>query len=115
MAAKVWSHKTIVERFEIEMFIRLITCTGNSLSEALIFESINPKCCAKRLLVELRIQYKKTTSRIVMNVKTSPKNTQFDVHNLMYRKVASRSTSRLIAPPRIFRLFMKGKLDAYVL
>ena len=33
----------------------------------------------------------------------------------MYRKVASRSTSRLVALPRIFRLFMKGKFDAYVL
>ena len=32
-----------------------------------------------------------------------------------YRKVASRSTSRLVARPRIFRLFMKGKFDAYVL
>ena len=34
---------------------------------------------------------------------------------LTYRKVASRSTSRLVARPRIFRLFMKGKFDAYVL
>ena len=32
-----------------------------------------------------------------------------------YRKVASRSTSWLVALPRIFRLFMKGKYDAYVL
>ena len=32
-----------------------------------------------------------------------------------YRKVASRSTSRLVARPRIFRLFMKGKFDPYVL
>ena len=33
----------------------------------------------------------------------------------MYRKVASRSTSRLVARPGIFRLFMKGKFDPYVL
>ena len=33
----------------------------------------------------------------------------------IYRKVASRSTSCLVAPPRIFRLFMKGKFYADVL
>ena len=32
-----------------------------------------------------------------------------------YRKVASRSTSRLVARPGIFRLFIKGKFDPYVL
>ena len=32
-----------------------------------------------------------------------------------YRKVASRSTSRLVAHPKVFRLFMKGKFDPYVL
>ena len=32
-----------------------------------------------------------------------------------YRKVASRSTSRLVARPRIFWLLMKGKFDPYVL
>ena len=34
---------------------------------------------------------------------------------LEYRKVASRSTSRLVVRPRIFRLFMKGKFDPYAL
>ena len=34
---------------------------------------------------------------------------------LNYRKVASRSTSRLVARSRIFWLFMKGKFDPYVL
>ena len=33
----------------------------------------------------------------------------------IYRKVASRSTSRLVARPEIFRLFIKGKFDPYVL
>ena len=33
---------------------------------------------------------------------------------LIYRKVASRSTSRLVAHPRIFRQFTEGKFDAYV-
>ena len=33
----------------------------------------------------------------------------------IYRKVSSRSTSRLVAHPSIFRMFMKGKFDAYVL
>ena len=33
----------------------------------------------------------------------------------VYRKVASRSTSRLVARSRIFRPFMKGKFDPYVL
>ena len=33
----------------------------------------------------------------------------------IYRKVASRSTSRLVARPGIFWLFMKGKFDPYVL
>ena len=28
-----------------------------------------------------------------------------------YRNVANRSMSRLVAPPRIFRLLMKGKFD----
>ena len=32
-----------------------------------------------------------------------------------YRKVASSRLSRLIAHPRIFRLFMKGNFDAYVM
>ena len=31
-----------------------------------------------------------------------------------YCKVASRSMARLVAHPRISRLFMKGKFDAYV-
>ena len=34
---------------------------------------------------------------------------------LEYRKFASRSMSRLVARPGIFRLFMKGKFDPYVL
>ena len=34
---------------------------------------------------------------------------------MKYRKVASSRLSRLVACPRIFRLFMKGKFDAYVL
>ena len=34
---------------------------------------------------------------------------------LTYRKVASSRLSRLVAHLRIFRLFMKGKFDAYVL
>ena len=50
-------------------------------------------------------------------------NFSMSIHNLLwydlrfntYRKVASRSTSRLVARPRIFRLFMKEKFDAYVL
>ena len=32
-----------------------------------------------------------------------------------YRKVASSRLSQLVAHPRIFRLFMKGNFDAYVL
>ena len=32
-----------------------------------------------------------------------------------YCKVTSRSMARLVAHPRIFRLFMEGKFDAYVL
>ena len=36
-------------------------------------------------------------------------------HNVnIYRKVASSRLSRLVAHPSIFRLFMKGKFDAYV-
>ena len=33
----------------------------------------------------------------------------------MYRKVASSRLSQLVAHVRIFRLFMKGKFDAYIL
>ena len=33
----------------------------------------------------------------------------------IYRKVANRSTSRLVARPKVFRFFMKGKFDLYVL
>ena len=33
----------------------------------------------------------------------------------IYRKVANRSTSRLVAPSRIFRLLMKGKICAFYL
>ena len=32
---------------------------------------------------------------------------------LKYRKVVSRSTSRVSSTPMVFRLFMKGKLDAF--
>ena len=32
-----------------------------------------------------------------------------------YRRIANKSTSHLVAPPRIFRLLMKGKFDAYLL
>ena len=35
--------------------------------------------------------------------------------HLYYRKVASSRLSWLVAYPSIFRLFMKGKFDAYVL
>ena len=35
--------------------------------------------------------------------------------NLEYRKVTSSSLSRLVAHSRIFRLFMKGNCDAYVM
>ena len=38
-----------------------------------------------------------------------------NMHINTYRKVASRSTSRLVARPRIFWLLMKGKFDPYVL
>ena len=37
------------------------TCTGKSLSEALILESINPKY-DDRLFIDLQLQYKKNTS-----------------------------------------------------
>ena len=37
--------------------------TGSSLSEELILASINPKC-KERFLIELRVQYKKTTSSL---------------------------------------------------
>ena len=40
---------------------------------------------------------------------------EFTISKNAYRKVASRSTSRLVARPGIFRLFMKGKFDPYVL
>ena len=35
-------------------------------------------------------------------------------HMHKYRKVASSKLSRLVAHLRIFRVFMKGKFDAYV-
>ena len=35
--------------------------------------------------------------------------------NTNYRKVASSRLSRLVAHFHVFRLFMKGKFDAYVL
>ena len=37
------------------------------------------------------------------------------MHPCTYRKVASSRMSRLVAHSRIFRLFVKGKNDAYVL
>ena len=39
---------------------------------------------------------------------------QFECYISKYCKVASRSTSWLVAHPRIFRLFMRRKFDAYV-
>ena len=38
-----------------------------------------------------------------------------DISHKIYCKVASRSTSWLVARPGIFRLFVKGKFDPYVL
>ena len=32
-----------------------------------------------------------------------------------YRKVANSSTSHLVSPPRVYRLFMKRKFNAYLL
>ena len=32
-----------------------------------------------------------------------------------YRRIAKNSTSSLVAPPKIFRLLIKGKFDAYLL
>ena len=37
------------------------------------------------------------------------------IDNIQYRKVASSRLSRLVAHLRIFRLFIKGKFDPYVL
>ena len=42
-------------------------------------------------------------------------NLSFASTETKYRKVASRSTSRLVARPKVSRLFMKGKFDSYVL
>ena len=39
---------------------------------------------------------------------------QFECYISKYCKVASRSTSWLVAHPRIFRLFMRGKFDGHV-
>ena len=45
-----------------------------------------------------------------------PPTLVFTIHvGSKYRKVASSRLSRLVAHLRIFRLFMKGKFDAYVL
>ena len=38
-----------------------------------------------------------------------------DAFSGIYCKVASSRLSRLVAHPSIFKLFMKGKFDAYVL
>ena len=43
------------------------------------------------------------------------KNEFYRQGTFIYRKVASRSTSRLVARSKVFRLFMKGKFDPYVL
>ena len=48
--------------------------------------------------------------------KTYAKHSFYNERNLLaYRKVMSSSLSRLVAHPSIFRLFMTGKFDAYVL
>ena len=59
------------------------TCTGYSLSEALIFASINPKY-DNRLFVELRVQYMKTISSehiVYIKLFLFRHLGQFDVHN----------------------------------
>ena len=45
---------------------------------------------------------------------SSQKKVDKFITNEMYRKVASSRLSRLVAHSRIFRLFTKGKFDAYV-
>ena len=52
----------------------------------------------------------KLMKNIIIRVQSSLK---FEIS--IYRKVASRSTSWLVAHPRIIRLFLKGKFDSYVL
>ena len=51
-----------------------LLCTAKSLSEALILTSTNPEY-DKRLLVDLQVQYMKTTNseNVVLNVKKTKK------------------------------------------
>ena len=55
------------------------------------------------------------TRAIIISHRVSTKDLNRYGWNTQYRKVASRSTPRLVARPRIFRPFMKGKFDPYVL
>ena len=55
-----------------------IKCTGKSVSEALILESVNPQY-DDRLIIELRGQYKK----IVLECQNKNKKTIF-VHNMFF-------------------------------
>ena len=47
--------------------------------------------------------------------KTAQVRKLFKEKTINYHKVASRRLPCLVAPFRIFRLFMKGKFDAHVL
>ena len=48
-------------------------------------------------------------------VKLYQKSSKNPPDMITYRKVASSRLSRIVAHLRIYRLFMKGKFDAYVL
>ena len=75
------------------------------LEKVLIWLIIGFICLSGVQLVLLR---KETQSQ-------SSNNSYSSLYNLIYHKVASRSTSRLVARPRIFWLLMKGKFDPCVL
>ena len=59
-------------------------------------------------------RYLETGGSILVLLGEGGEKRQF-VKFILYHKVASSRLSRLVAQLRIFRLFMKGKFDAYVL
>ena len=91
---------------------------GIAKTKALLLEKANPNSrrSQQEITDELDLIVRKATSKYiyVRIISTGHQMTNL-VSSFEYRKVASSRLSRLVAHLRLFRLFMKGKFDGYVL
>ena len=89
---------------------------GNGIYRQVIGKIIDILPVKVGLFQKVKAKFSKLSNRHACEPKIVPELLfPVTVVNTIYRKVASSSTSRLVARPRIFWLLMKGKFDPYVL